>query len=124
MEFTVYTGLYQNKLHIFILISINPLIRIDNIHCFPGCLLTAQEQENVEGTVTADNSHADVGIKLTLNGFSLYIIHGFFEGNKNKLPYTGQALHRRNLASTAAIRPQSAGHYDEIMLNIRLLCSV
>jgi hypothetical protein len=41
-------------------------------------------------TVTAVMSHASVGNRLIINGFSLFIIRGFFEGKLNLLPYTGQ----------------------------------
>jgi hypothetical protein len=35
-------------------------------------------------------AHAGVGNRLIINGFSLFIIHGFFEGKIKQLPYTGQ----------------------------------
>jgi hypothetical protein len=41
-------------------------------------------------TVTAVMSHAGVGNRLIINGFSLFIIYGFFEGKIKQLPYTGQ----------------------------------
>ena len=38
--------------------------------------------KNGVNTATAVMSHAAVFDGLSINGFTLYIIHGFFEGNK------------------------------------------
>jgi hypothetical protein len=51
---------------------------------------TIQVIKNGVNAATAVMSHAAVSVGLIINGFTLYIIHGFFEGNKIAV-LTGQA---------------------------------